>query len=117
MQPFPDPPFSGNETIRPLCTPLELYFEGRDQSQCIYSRRDLAWGGQHAYYAIFHPERGTFELERKGERWVLSEYKLHYNRSPSPESIDVVNNWLAKEQSRIHINTGNEHQEAVCEQM
>ena len=117
MPPFPDPPFSGNETIRHLCTPLELYFEGRDQSQCVYSRRDLASSDERAYYAIFHPERGTFELEHRGGRWVLREFKLDHNRPPSSKSIDYVNDWLLKEQSRVHINSGNEHKEAVCEQI
>ena len=115
MPPFPDPPFSGNDTILPLCTPLELFIEGKEQSQCVYSRRDLAWSGRHAYYAIYHPERGTFEIKRQGERWVLSEYKLHHNQSPSTKSISIVNDWLAKEQSRVHIKPGNDHQEAVYE--
>ena len=107
MPPFPPPPFAGNETIFPLCTPFELYVEGREQSQCVFSRRHLAWNGQHAYYAISHPERGTLELKHQGKRWVLNEYKLHHNQPPSPKSIDVVNNWLAKEQSRVHIKKEN----------
>jgi hypothetical protein len=42
--------------------------------------------------------------KRQGKQWVLNEYKLHHNQPPSPKSIDVVNDWLAKEQSRAQTN-------------
>ena len=91
MPPFPDPPFAGNDTIRPLCTPMELFFEGKEQSHCVYSRRELGWGGRYAYYAIYHPERGTLEIKREGNRWVLSEFKLTHNKRPSDKAISIVN--------------------------
>ena len=102
MPPFPDPPFAGNDTIRPLGTPLELFIEGKEQSHCVYSRHDLGWGGQYAYYAIYHPERGTLEIRRQGNRWVLSEFKLRHNQRPSNKTISIVNEWLAREQSRVY---------------
>ena len=114
---FHPPPFSGNETIFPLCTPFELYIEGKEQSHCVYSHRDLAWKGQHAYYAIFHPERGTLELEHRGGRWTIREFKLSHNRPPSPKTNCYVNDWLAKEQSKVQINTDIERQEMACEQI
>ena len=101
MPPFPDPPFAGNDAIRPLGTPLELFFEGKEQSHCVYSRRDLGWNGDYAYYAIYHPERGTLEIKREGDRWVLSEFKLTHNQRPSDNAISSVNHWLAGEQNRV----------------
>lgn len=117
MPPFPEPPFSGCETIFPLRTPLELYVEGKDQSHCVFSRRDMAWSGRYAYFAMLYPERGTIEIKLKGVRWVLSECKLHHNQRPSPKSIAFVNDWLSKEQSKISIEPGNAHRGVACAQL
>ena len=97
---YPTPPFKGSDVIEPISTRRELFEEGFDQKNCIYSYDEDITAGRYYVYRILAPERATISLTKesngRGRRkvWRIEEIKTRANNPAGWETIDVVNDWF-----------------------
>ena len=97
---YPTPPFKGSDAIEPISTRRELFEEGFDQKNCIYSYDEDIVAGRYYVYRVLAPERATISLTKesngRGRRkvWRIEEIKTRANNPAGWETIDVVNDWF-----------------------
>lgn len=98
MDPFPPPPFPGTDTIRPLCTPVELINESIAQRNCVGNRvtyEPHIRKGRCYIYKVVAPERATLSIIRRtGESWSIGELKAAGNHPVGLGMLRVVRDWL-----------------------
>ena len=95
--PVPEPPFSGNDHIKPLKTSLQLAQEGREQKNCALSYTPLVYRGGVFFYKVQTPqERATLAISRNPAdgRYHIKEIKGHDNSEVSRETLLYVQRWL-----------------------
>ena len=97
---YPKPPFQESDFIKPIVNRRELFEEGFDQKNCIYSYDDRIIAGRYYVYCVLAPERATVSLRResngRGHKkvWRIEEIKTRANNRPSWETIEMVNKWF-----------------------
>ena len=97
---YPTPPLKGSDIIEPILTRRELFEEGFDQKNCIYSYDKDIVAGRYYVYRVLAPERATISLTKesngRGRRkvWRIEEIKTRANNPAGWETIDVVNDWF-----------------------
>ena len=98
---YPTPPIPGSSMIEPVVNRRELYEEGFDQTNCIYSYDADILAGKRYVYRVLEPERATLSLRKVrggwGKRraeWVIEEIKTRANAQPSPETIVAAREWF-----------------------
>jgi len=98
---YPTPPIPGSNMIEPVVNRRELYEEGFDQRNCIYSYDADILAGKRYVYRVLEPERATLSLRKVrggwGKRraeWVIEEIKTRANAQPSPETIVAAREWF-----------------------
>ena len=101
--PFPPPPFPGNNHIVPITSAQELAEEGREMEHCVYSYIDSVREGQHFIYRVLTPERATVSVRRtlpkfdgdtRTKEWVIDQLKGKRNDSVSAECERTVADWF-----------------------
>ena len=95
------PPFPGNADIIPLTTYTMLCDEGRQQHNCVASYINAVIQGRSFIYRVLSPERCTLELAPRNGRWEAVQLRAACNRTPSEETRDAVNRWLAEEKKKL----------------
>ena len=103
--PFPPPPFPGNNHIVPITSAQELAEEGREMEHCVYSSIYFIRRERCYIYRVLSPERATVSIKRllggdeDGaflwlEEWGVDELKGKRNDSVSAECERTVSDWL-----------------------
>ena len=90
------PPVPGNADIIPLTTFDMLCDEGHQQHNCVASYIDDVLGGHSFIYRVLLPQRCTLELAQRDGAWIAVQLRTAYNGTPSQETKDAVNCWLAE---------------------
>ena len=96
--PVPVPPSRGDFEISPIQTPMKLFEEGCDQSNCVYAYCEevMASGGGIYFYSMTKPERATVRIDRMPGRkgYVIREIKGTDNCDVSSSTVAAVERWL-----------------------
>lgn len=91
---FPEPPIPGSAAIHPILSEEDLQAEGRLMGHCVASYANQVRRGESYIYRLLYPERATLELQRRGTRFMLAQFKAARNQQPRPDAWEVVNQWL-----------------------
>ncbi|MBF0353511.1 MAG: PcfJ domain-containing protein [SAR324 cluster bacterium] len=96
---FPPSPLPGIETIVQIRSHSDLIAEGKEMQHCVAIYAELVYKRQCYIYRVLHPERGTLELiiNNKGKPEIAN-FSLYRNASPSKNSWEKVQEWLANSQ-------------------
>ena len=95
---FPPPPLRGTSTIKPLTSYPQILKEAETMHNCLASYVEQVLILKDIYfYKVLKPERCTLALRRQKGKWVLSELKSAFNKTPSRDAFNVVMNWLGDE--------------------
>jgi len=102
---FPEPPFPGNEFIKPITSPEGLRYEGSKNvmDNCVKGRDYIKTilKGNCYIYRVYKPQRCTLEIEKTPSgNWRISQLKLRKNESPRPETKNFVQEWLSNENQK-----------------
>lgn len=93
--PFPRPPWSGEDWIEPIRTLAELIREAEEQHNCVAAYIESAREGDSSFYRVLAPERVTLELRRKGPgEWEVSDLRTIDNGVASAATWRAVNRWF-----------------------
>lgn len=98
---FPQPPFPGNEFIKPITTPGGLRYEGssRAMNNCLGSKEYInkIARGEVYIYRVYKPQRATLEIKKTSSgKWSIAQLKLKENQSPKSRTKKLVQDWLRK---------------------
>jgi hypothetical protein len=99
-QPYPQPPFPGNENIVPITSHVDLAKEGAEQGHCAGIYLAPVQAGLSYVYKVLKPERATLSLSRHGGAWQLKQVRGRANAAVSSETMRAVRAWLAEVQNR-----------------
>lgn len=94
-QGWPAPPLPGNPIIEPVASARELVAEGLSMHHCVMEEAWRIFSGGAYIYRMLAPERATFMISKDGTRWRLRDVRLVLNKQPSPETMKLINDWLA----------------------
>ena len=82
---FPDPPYAGTDSIRPIMTPDELAIEGLEMKHCVAIHAPDVALGEEFIYRVIAPVRATLSLRCSGGHWRRSELFKARNEPVPPE--------------------------------
>lgn len=106
-QPFPPPPFPGNENIVPITHPEDLRKEGREQNHCASTYIAPVLARLSYVYKVLKPQRATVSLKRSGGKWQVEQVKGPNNTAVSVQTILTVRGWFDRVQNQaVDGNTG-----------
>ncbi|MDZ7697720.1 MAG: hypothetical protein U5R49_12635 [Deltaproteobacteria bacterium] len=98
---YPAPPVPGSDTIQPVLDRRELYEEGFDQKNCIYSYDGDILAGRRYVYRILKPERATLSISKvrngwgkRKAQWRIEEIKTRANNQPGLETVAAIRSWF-----------------------
>jgi len=91
---FPAPPLKGTSAIIPITTVEDLAQERAEMQHCCLSYVDRIREGRCYLYRVLAPERGTLEIDRRGPRLQISQFKLARNQAPSVAAVLAVRRWF-----------------------
>lgn len=96
--PFPRPPYSGEDWIEPIRTPGELIREAEEQHNCVAAYIDDAREGRSSFYRVLAPERATLELRRRATgEWDICDLRTIDNGVAPAATWWAVKRWLKAE--------------------
>lgn len=94
---FIDPPFPGDQTIRPIRDLTELFLEGKSMHNCVFTYEKLVIKGETYFYHLNEPEDCSFcILQIATNIWDLGEVKAKYNAEPSEDALRKIYEWCEK---------------------
>lgn len=100
-EPFPNPPFPGNERIQPINCAGDLLDEGSAMHHCVASYAERILQRKCYIYRILTPERATLELLAMPDgKWRIGQIKLACNRNPAIDTLLYVRMWLETEKAK-----------------
>lgn len=89
--PFPQPPISGSECLRPILDGVQLVAEGKRMQHCVADFEDDVRAGYVYFFRWFGEERATVQLSRaESGRWYLSEHLGRHNALLSPATVAAI---------------------------
>jgi len=96
--PFPRPPYPGEDWIEPIRTPGELIREAEEQHNCVAAYIEDAREGDSSFYRVLAPQRATLELRRgRDGKWNVADIRTIDNGVASADTRRAVRHWLDAE--------------------
>lgn len=96
-QPFPPPPFPGNDFITPVCNLSDLYDLSDRMSNCVASYAKRIKRGEVYIYETSQPEACTVSIILSEGKARVGEMSLVCNAEPAQSTWDTVKKWLANQ--------------------
>jgi len=95
---YPMPPLLGTSAIQAIDNRLSLMLESIEQHHCVSSYLDMISDGKYYVYKMDEPQRATIGLTIDSDCCIsLDQVMLKYNRKPSDEVLQIINDWLSDE--------------------
>lgn len=91
---YPTAPIPGTSDITPLVSWLDLLEEGSHMHHCVGSYAETVYSGHTFVYRVTAPERLTVALQKRQNRWEVSEIRGFANSRPTDESVECIRQWL-----------------------
>jgi hypothetical protein len=92
---FPDPPLAGNQHIIPITNSDQLFHEGIDQDNCVYSYLTEILSGQYFVYRVKGIERATLGVSTGPDGTVdLDQLLARSNSRVSRRTFEIVDHWI-----------------------
>lgn len=89
------PPIPSSEPFQPISTVGELRSEGRTMRHCVVVRaEDVLAGSCYVYRVNVAGERGTLQVGKRPDGWVIEEFRLARNADPSPAAWAAAREWI-----------------------
>ncbi len=99
-------PFLNTKTIVQIADAEALIAEGKKMHHCVGGLARRALKGTHVFYRVLEPERATLALRRQNGKWVVDDFKLASNATPSSASKKAVRAWLVTDHTRVRRTQG-----------
>jgi hypothetical protein len=94
---FPPPPLPGTEDIQPLTTAEQLFEEGQQQQNCVFTYAKWVEAGAGYIYRVLQPQRATLSIVKEpAGSWVIGQLRLARNQPATPQTTRAVESWLRK---------------------
>ncbi|GBF50383.1 hypothetical protein LPTSP4_19080 [Leptospira ryugenii] len=90
---YPEPPFEGNEWISPIRSNLDLYWEGKNQHNCVFDYDQKIRDGRFYLYHTNGKTKCTVSFLNIEGDWFLDQIAGPCNKPADPETYHQLEAW------------------------